>query len=312
MTSSTAPRASFWEGLFYKGREGHLSFLGHRLAGLATLLFLTTHIIDTAWASLIPEAYAHALELYRSPFAMVGEIFLVAGVLFHGVNGLKIIISDFFPSLWNKGPERGSFYKVVGLTFVLWLPAALMMLNSFYQHEVLHVATVATPAEIEARTNASLIATPIIFFGVLGVLLAGAKVAEHAQAPTKRTVKVPRRTIETLGWSFMRWSGVLLVPLVWGHVLLQDVLVGVHSISVEYVALRWGMLMWQVYDIALLAFAFGHGMNGLRAVAEDYLPNHLHKAASTVIFLAWLGISSYGAYAIIKAAADAAARVAAG
>ena len=48
MTAIGSSVSSFVEGLFYRGREGHLSFIGHRLAGLGTLLFLTIHILDTS------------------------------------------------------------------------------------------------------------------------------------------------------------------------------------------------------------------------------------------------------------------------
>jgi succinate dehydrogenase / fumarate reductase membrane anchor subunit len=69
----------------------------------------------------------------------------------------------------------------------------------------------------------------------------------------------------------MRYSGLLLIPLAWGHVLIQDVLVGVHRIDLDYVAMRWAMLGWRVFDFLLLAFAFAHGMNGLRQVLNDYI-----------------------------------------
>ena len=48
-----------------------------------------------------------------------------------------------------------------------------------------------------------------------------------------RTVKTPR-TYENMAWRWMRYSGVLLIPLAWGHVLIQDVLVGVHAIDIDY------------------------------------------------------------------------------
>src|SRR3990172_5355027 len=89
-----------------------------------------------------------------------------------------------------------------------------------------------------------------------------------------RTVARPKN-FETTAWLFMRYSGLLLIPLVWVHVLIQDVLVGVHAIDLDYVELRWATLGWRVYDIALLAFAFAHGMNGLRNVMQDYV----HSAA---------------------------------
>ncbi|HLF90657.1 MAG TPA: hypothetical protein VI451_17050 [Anaerolineales bacterium] len=114
-----------------------------------------------------------------------------------------------------------------------------------------------------------------------------------------RTI-TPPKNFETTAWKWMRYSGVLLIPLVWIHVLIQDVLVGVHAIDFDYVVLRWSMIGWQVYDILLLAFAFAHGMNGLRQVANDFI--HDQKAQKTVawvILVLWLIISIIGAVAII-------------
>lgn len=114
-----------------------------------------------------------------------------------------------------------------------------------------------------------------------------------------RTVDRPRN-FETTAWAWMRYSGLLLIPLVWIHVLIQDVLVGVHAIDLDYVALRWATLGWRVYDIALLAFTFAHGMNGLRNVLNDYVRgNRTRRALDWILLLGWLAISAIGAVAII-------------
>ena len=98
----------------------------------------------------------------------------------------------------------------------------------------------------------------------------------------------------------MRYSAILLIPLVWVHVLIQDVLVGVHAIDLDYVALRWATLGWRVYDIALLAFTFAHGMNGLRNVLNDYVHGRRTRRALDWLMLAtWLAISAIGAVAIV-------------
>ena len=97
----------------------------------------------------------------------------------------------------------------------------------------------------------------------------------------------------------MRWSGLALLPLVWGHVLLQDVIVGVHRIDLNYAAWRWSFIGWQIYDIALLGFAFAHGMNGLRYIVNDYVHNEgLKKTLNWIIFSAWLAITAIGGIAI--------------
>ena len=108
---------------------------------------------------------------------------------------------------------------------------------------------------------------------------------------------------DTKAWFFMRYSSLLLIPLVWIHVLWQDVITGVHNIDTDYVVRRWSNIGIQIYDILLLAFAFAHGMNGLRQVLLDFI--HSPKArrnTSTIIFILWLTISIIGGIAIIAAA----------
>jgi succinate dehydrogenase / fumarate reductase membrane anchor subunit len=110
-------------------------------------------------------------------------------------------------------------------------------------------------------------------------------------------------SFESVAWRWMRYSGILLIPLAWIHVAIQDVIVGVHAIDIDYVALRLANVGWQVYDIALLAFAFAHGMYGLRQVSQDFF--HTKKArrtVSTLIFILWLVVSIIGAIAVIAGA----------
>ena len=105
---------------------------------------------------------------------------------------------------------------------------------------------------------------------------------------------------EAVAWRWMRYSGLLLIPLAWGHVLIQDVLVGVHRIDLDYVAMRWAMLGWRVFDFLLLAFAFAHGMNGLRQVLNDYILNEKwRRAISWSLLLVWLVISLIGGLALV-------------
>jgi succinate dehydrogenase / fumarate reductase membrane anchor subunit len=97
--------------------------------------------------------------------------------------------------------------------------------------------------------------------------------AHSAQTPAApRRINAPRN-FETQAWLFMRYSALLLIPLAFGHLILQDVIVGVHNIDGAYVADRWALLSWRIYDAFLLIFGFAHGMNGLRQVLMDYIHN---------------------------------------
>ena len=114
-----------------------------------------------------------------------------------------------------------------------------------------------------------------------------------------RTIKRPSN-YENAAWRWMRYSAFLLIPLAWGHVLLQDIIVGVHRIDLEYVALRWASIGWRIYDVLLLSFAFAHGVNGLRQVLFDYFSvPKTRRTISWVLFAFWFVITLIGAVAII-------------
>lgn len=98
--------------------------------------------------------------------------------------------------------------------------------------------------------------------------------APYIEAPRKRTGKTPRSTrgnFEMAAWLFMRLSGIVLVVLVIGHLLIQLVLDGgVSKVGFAFVAYRWASSFWQVWDLLMLWLAMLHGANGLRTVINDY------------------------------------------
>jgi succinate dehydrogenase / fumarate reductase membrane anchor subunit len=118
-------------------------------------------------------------------------------------------------------------------------------------------------------------------------------------ATQTRQVKVSQ-SYDVVAWKWMRYSGILLIPLAWIHVALQDVIVGVHAIDLNYVQQRWALLGWRVYDFALLAFAFAHGVNGLRQVLVDYIQTEQYRRIiSWLLLIFWMVLSLIGAVAII-------------
>ncbi len=115
-----------------------------------------------------------------------------------------------------------------------------------------------------------------------------------------KIVQKPKPNFENQSWMFMRYSAILLIPLVWGHLLLQDVIVGVHRIDLNYVAMRWASLGWRIYDVLLLAFAFAHGANGIRIVLNDFIQSDRgKKIMEWGLLLFWLIITAIGAITII-------------
>jgi succinate dehydrogenase / fumarate reductase, membrane anchor subunit len=79
---------------------------------------------------------------------------------------------------------------------------------------------------------------------------------------------------EKWGWMYMRFSGILLVILIFGHLLINLVLGdGVKQIDFAFVAGKYATPFWQVWDLLMLWLALIHGGNGMRTLVNDYAHN---------------------------------------
>lgn len=113
-----------------------------------------------------------------------------------------------------------------------------------------------------------------------------------------RVINLPKNR-EMTAWKWMRYSGLLLIPLAWGHVLIQDVLVGVDRIDLDYVAMRWAYLGWRIYDFFLLILALAHGINGLRQVVLDFISKKSIRWVNQAASAYWFVMMLLGAAALI-------------
>lgn len=120
-----------------------------------------------------------------------------------------------------------------------------------------------------------------------------------SQVSTVREVKI-KGNVDSFVYKFLRLSALLLIPLVWGHVLVQDIVVGVHAMDLGYVADRWASIFWRTYDALLLGFAFAHGVFGLRQVLMDFVHGAQARRVMNVgLFIFWLAVFGFGAAALI-------------
>ena len=122
--------ASSVTGTLYRGREGMWSWVLHRITGVAIFFFLFAHVIDTAMVRVSPHAYDSAVATYKNPVVGILEVGLVAAVLLHALNGVRIILVDF----WEKGPryQRQMSYGVVVLFVVLFVPFVVRHLSNVF------------------------------------------------------------------------------------------------------------------------------------------------------------------------------------
>ncbi len=113
------------ESARYRGRSGHWSWVAHRLSGLAILSFLVIHVWDTANVTYAPEIYSWSVELFKHPLFGAGEIGVMAAVLYHAFNGIRITILDFKPEWWKYQRQTATFVWVLFL--VVFVPIGIYM-----------------------------------------------------------------------------------------------------------------------------------------------------------------------------------------
>jgi len=114
----------------------------------------------------------------------------------------------------------------------------------------------------------------------------------NPRAPKRPAAR--RSNFELYSWLFMRISGLALIILVLGHLLIMNILDGgVHRINWGFVAGRWASPFWQFWDLSMLWLAEIHGGNGLRVIIDDYA-----RKDSTRF---WLKILLYVSMALILA-----------
>jgi len=127
VTTSRAGTTGRIAGTLYRGREGMWSWVMHRITGVLTFFFLFAHVLDTALVRVSPESYDSVIATYKNPLVNLLELGLVGAVLFHALNGLRIIAVDF----WKRGPrlQRQMLWVIVAVWVVVMVPGAFFMLK---------------------------------------------------------------------------------------------------------------------------------------------------------------------------------------
>ena len=108
-----------WKGLAYRGGLPMLSFLLHRITAAGIILFVTLHIVASFAMQEALGDWGTALNvIYES---WIFQIFVVFCVLFHTLNGLRIVIMDFWPRLLKYQRE------LLLLQWLIFLPIYILV-----------------------------------------------------------------------------------------------------------------------------------------------------------------------------------------
>ncbi len=289
------------ETLRYRGALGQWSWVLHRITGLGVLLFFILHVVDTSWSVFYPGLYEKAIATYQTPLFTLGEFILVACVIYHAYNGIRIAIFDYNPQWWRH--QARAAQVVIVLTVLTLIPTFILMFAHVLSHyetnpQFLPLTEVLGSQIPFAVGIAVAIVAAVLVSGVAG-LIVGDKSGQPNQGRGSK--------LERFWWSYMRTSGLLIVPLVFGHLAMVHIIQGVFDITaagkvvvgtdminetgtaVEFVAHRWNYLVasvavWKLYDFGLLALVSVHAFNGLRYVLTDYtMSSPLLSRASTYV-----------------------------
>ena len=115
--------------LRYRGSVGMLAWAFHRISGVAIWAFVILHIVDIYLVGGDPKAYNTILQVYASLPGRVMEVLLGAALFYHALNGLRIIIMDFWPGmtvyhrqLWRI---NWAIFLIIGIpgAFIIMKPA---------------------------------------------------------------------------------------------------------------------------------------------------------------------------------------------
>ncbi len=96
-----------------------------------------------------------------------------------------------------------------------------------------------------------------------------------SNTPGKLTIRrVPvARSRDRYVWLFMRLSGVAMLFLAVGHMVIQHLVNSSANLTIQFVAAQWSTWGWKTFDILLLWMAIPHGINGLYNILSDYIHN---------------------------------------
>jgi succinate dehydrogenase cytochrome b556 subunit len=112
----------------YSGGPGQYAWVLHRASGIGILFFLLVHIIDISLIGLGRGVYDASVAFYAQRALVPMEILLVGAVVYHTLNGIRVMTIDF--TRWGVRQEKASFAVVLILSVLLTIPSAWFILRT--------------------------------------------------------------------------------------------------------------------------------------------------------------------------------------
>ena len=244
---------------FYAKTRGWAFILSwiHRITGLLLLLYVWFHLI-TLSALSIPGDFDAKMALFSAPLIVFFEWLLAIPVIFHAVNGGRLMLFEIYGYRDDTAMTRWLFMvsaDYVGLLAVLMLLGNQSVSPIFFWLTVLIIAVICGYAFVARIWR-------------LG----------HSQF-----------------WKFQRASGAFLLVMIPAHFLFMHLNPAVGKDSAVIIA-RIQNAFIKIVDLALVLAVVYHGGYGLFSVGKDYLVSRRLQVLMTALIVvvmvlsAWIGL----------------------
>jgi succinate dehydrogenase / fumarate reductase cytochrome b subunit len=83
-------------GTRWADRDGTWSWYAHRVTGFLIFVAVLVHVAGRALVLVSPDSYNTVAAIYTSPATLLVTFVAVSAVLYHVLNGLRIVAIDWF------------------------------------------------------------------------------------------------------------------------------------------------------------------------------------------------------------------------
>ena len=244
---------------FYAKTRGWAFILSwsHRIAGLILVLYVWFHLI-TLSALSSPGNYDAKMALFSSPLIVLFEWLLAIPVIFHAVNGGRLMLFEIYGYRDDTAMIRWLF--VVSVAYVCLLAVFMLLGNQS--------------------------ASPIFFWLTVFIIAIICGYAFLARI---------WRSGHSQFWKFQRASGVFLLVMIPAHFLFMHLNPAMGKDSAVIIA-RTQNFFIKIVDVAMVLAVIYHGGYGLFSVGKDYIVSRplqiLMTALVAVVMVlsAWIGL----------------------
>ena len=230
---------------------------GHRLAGIILVLYACFHIY-TLSSLETPVQYNAKMQIFGSPLFLFLEWLLAVPVIFHALNGGRLILYESFGNREDNAVIKWLlFFSAVYLLFLGTLMiAGNQSVSALFFWFAMLVAALSLVCLVALRTWHTEISYP---------------------------------------WKLQRIGGVFLLIMIPGHLIFMHLNIAAgHEAGVVIARMQSGFI--KIVDLALILVVLLHGGYGLLSIANDYLPGKfLQRISAVIIFgvmivFVWIGV----------------------